>query len=215
MRIGLSFRESLVGEALACLLEGRRAWPAAFVAPSVADALERASHSPIGVLLVDTLGIQADEIQALIELQECGEVAVVLLVAESSANAYLDLPLERVLSRRSSSEELFAALDEVSRRGRRRRHKVLPFELSGRELECAQLVSRGLSNRRIAELTGLREQSVKNVVSLAMRKMAVENRVQIALRLTQAGVADTLPTRADTLPTRAVVSISVPEAVEA
>ena len=48
---------------------------------------------------------------------------------------------------------------------------------------------------------------MKNVVSLAMKKMGVGNRVQIALRLVQAGIAET--------PVRAVVSLSVGEKVGA
>ncbi|GEM_PF-686020 len=208
MRIGLSFREPLVGEAVACLLEGRRGWAASFNARSVGEALECAKTTAISVLLADTLGMRDDELQALVELQECGSTAVVLLAAEADAGPYLDLPLERVVSRQSSSEELFAALDELARPSGRGRSSALPFELSRRELECAQLVACGLSNRRIAELTGLREQSVKNVVSLAMRKMSVENRVQVALRLNQAGVSEFVATHA-------VVSISMPPNIPA
>ncbi len=208
MRIGLSFKEPLMGEAVACLLEGRRGWSSAFVARSVSEALVASGTSPVNVLLVDTLGLEADELQALVAAQEAG-TAVVLLVAEADPGAYLDLPLERVLSRRAPSEELFAALDEIARPSGRSRSGSLPFDLSRRELECAQLVARGLSNRRIAEMTGLREQSVKNVVSLAMRKMGVENRVQVALRLGQAGVSDAASLQL------AVVSISVPEGAAA
>jgi DNA-binding NarL/FixJ family response regulator len=204
MRIGLSFREPLFGESVACLLETRRGWSAAFTTRSVSEAMVAVATNPVSVLLIDTLGLEAAELQALLTLQESGDVAVVLLVAEADPGAYLDLPIDRVLSRRASTDELLSALDELAR-PIRRRHSSLPFDLSRRELECAQLVARGLSNRRIAELTGLREQSVKNVVSLAMRKLSVENRVQVALRLTQVGVSDALPVKA-------VVSISVPEA---
>lgn len=192
MRIALSFKESLFGEALACLLEERRAWTPSFVAPGVTEAIRLASEHPVQTLLVDTLGLKAEELQALVELQACGETAVVLIVAEPEPGAYLDLPVERVVSRAASSDALFAVLDEIAATLRPRRFGTpLPFELTQRELECAQLVSKGLSNRRIAELTGLREQSVKNVVSISMRKMAVRNRVQIALRLVQAGLAET------------------------
>ena len=197
-----------MGEALACLIESRRGWSAAFVAGSATEAMGAARSSPVNVLLVDTLGIDAGELQALVALREAGEAAVVLLVAEAAPGAYLDLPVDRVVSRRAPADALFAALDELARPSGRLRASALPFDLSRRELECAQLVARGLSNRRIAELTGLREQSVKNVVSLAMRKLGVENRVQISLRLNQAGAAEVAPMQA-------VVSISVPQAVAA
>jgi DNA-binding NarL/FixJ family response regulator len=59
--------------------------------------------------------------------------------------------------------------------------------LTRRELQVAQLVSQGMSNRRIAETLGIREQSVKNLVSMLMRKLRCENRVQVALHLTGQG----------------------------
>jgi DNA-binding NarL/FixJ family response regulator len=180
----------------------------AFAARSVSEALISARSNSVSVLVVDTLGVDPGELQGLLALRESGGAGIVLLVAEPDPAPYLSLPVDRVLSRHSTTDELFAALDELARPVGRARHNSLPFDLSRRELECAQLVARGLSNRRIAELTGLREQSVKNVVSLAMRKMSVENRVQVALRLTQAGVSDSVPMKA-------VVSLSIPEKVEA
>lgn len=53
--------------------------------------------------------------------------------------------------------------------------------LTRREEEVAQLIATGKSNRQIADELGLREQSVKNLVSVIMRKLDCENRVQIAL----------------------------------
>lgn len=204
MRIGLSFREPLLGDAVACLLESRRPWSVCYVVRSAAEALVNLHSTPIDVLLVDTLGLEAEELQALLNVQGAGGLAVALIVAEADAEPYLDLPIERIVLRCAPSDDLFAALDDLARPRYRSRSGMLPFDMSHRELECAQLVARGLSNRRIAELTGLREQSVKNVVSLAMRKLSVENRVQIALRLSQVGASDSLPVQA-------VVSISVPE----
>ena len=56
--------------------------------------------------------------------------------------------------------------------------------LTEREMDVAKLVAQGHPNRRIAELLELQEQSVKNLVSVIMRKLQCENRVQVALRLT-------------------------------
>ena len=206
MRIGLSVREPLFGEALACLLESRRGWSTAFVASSVEEALERHRAASVRLLLVDGAGMKARAMDALVQIQRTGGASVVLLVADPETAPCRDLPGDHVLSRRASADAMFAALDGILRRPGRARANPSPFDLSRRELECAQLVARGLSNRHIAELTGIREQSVKNVVSLAMRKLGAENRVQVALRLSQIGVADSLPTRA-------VVALPVGEAV--
>jgi DNA-binding NarL/FixJ family response regulator len=60
--------------------------------------------------------------------------------------------------------------------------------LTYREYEVAEFVSKGYSNRRISEVSGLREQSVKNLVSVIMRKLQCENRTQVALKLLNAEV---------------------------
>ena len=54
-------------------------------------------------------------------------------------------------------------------------------KLSKREQDIARLVARGLSNRAIADELQLSEQSVKNLVSRILKKMNLENRVQLAL----------------------------------
>ena len=196
MRIGLVLHELLVGEALTCLLESQRGWTVGFVAPSVDQALERLGVESVRVLVADASCLQEDDLPTLLALRASGEAAVVLLASEVRIGSLLDLPVDGVFSRDAPAHAMFAALDGLARRTGRARAGSLPFDLSRRELECVQLVARGLSNRRIAELTGIREQSVKNVVSLAMRKLGVDNRVQVALRLAQAGVSEGLPLRA-------------------
>jgi DNA-binding NarL/FixJ family response regulator len=57
----------------------------------------------------------------------------------------------------------------------------LPAILTRREHQVAKLVAQGYPNRRIASVLGIREQSIKNLVSMIMRKLGCENRTQIAL----------------------------------
>ena len=181
MRIGLCFKEPLMGESIACLLESRRNWSVCFVAASLGEAFDALAEGPVDALLVDTLGVETKAIRQLAALREEGGPAIALLVADAALSSRLERFADGIVSRRVGADDLLAAIDEMMRP--RLRKGALPFDLTQREHECAQLVSRGMSNRRIAELTGLREQSVKNVVSLAMRKLGVDNRVQIALRL--------------------------------
>src|SRR5690348_5068189 len=129
MRIGLSFREPLLGEAVACLLENRRSWSVTFVARSVSEALISARSNAVSVLVADTLGIEAGELHGLLSLRESGNAAVVLLVAEPDPSPYLGLAVDRVLSRHSTTDELFSALDEIARPVGRARHNSLPFDL--------------------------------------------------------------------------------------
>jgi DNA-binding NarL/FixJ family response regulator len=54
--------------------------------------------------------------------------------------------------------------------------------LSERESEIASLVAHGMSNREIATQLKLSEQSVKNLVSRILKKLGLNNRVQIAMK---------------------------------
>jgi DNA-binding NarL/FixJ family response regulator len=54
-------------------------------------------------------------------------------------------------------------------------------KLSAKEREAADLVTKGYSNRKIAAVMGVSEDSVKNYIRSLMQKFNCENRVQVAL----------------------------------
>ena len=54
-------------------------------------------------------------------------------------------------------------------------------QLTTRENEVMLLIGKGCSNRKIADILGIQEQSVKNLVSVILRKLHCENRTQVAL----------------------------------
>lgn len=56
-----------------------------------------------------------------------------------------------------------------------------PERVSGREMDVIELVARGLENKEIARELGIREQTVKNHLSSAMRKLGVRNRQEVAI----------------------------------
>lgn len=60
--------------------------------------------------------------------------------------------------------------------------------LSEREREILQLMARGSRNREIAATLHLAEGTVKNYVSSLMRKMYVEDRVQVVMRAKELGL---------------------------
>ena len=53
--------------------------------------------------------------------------------------------------------------------------------LTQREFEILRLVARGQANAEIAALLHIREQTVKNLVSVLFTKLHVSNRVQLAV----------------------------------
>jgi DNA-binding NarL/FixJ family response regulator len=62
--------------------------------------------------------------------------------------------------------------------------------LSRRERQIVAAVARGLNNRAIAEEAGIAPQTVKNHLSSIFQKLQVTNRVQLALRAIQSGLAE-------------------------
>lgn len=194
MRLALCCKEGLFGEALSCLLDNHGNYQVVTTDDNARALVQSAKDHHAHILVVDSQGLDTHDLQFLLGAKAFGDFAVVLIVDEHDREALADSPVDRVVPRMSPGSKLFDALSELSgsvnimvrphvREGRRGYAKQ-PNELSRREFECAQLVARGMSNRKIAEITGLREQSIKNLVSVVMRKLGCENRVQVALKLT-------------------------------
>lgn len=53
--------------------------------------------------------------------------------------------------------------------------------VTARETAVLEAVARGQSNREIADRLGIKEQTVKNHVSVLMQKLQVRNRVRLAV----------------------------------
>ena len=126
-----------------------------------------------------------------------GDFGVALLRGDHED--YSQYGVDTLYSRSDGSSGLIKAIREVgnafvrSPAGRVRESRGSygnKFELSKREFEVASLVAKGYSNRKISETVGLKEQSVKNLVSVIMRKLKCDNRVQVALRLSAAKIEE-------------------------
>jgi DNA-binding NarL/FixJ family response regulator len=61
-------------------------------------------------------------------------------------------------------------------------------ELTAREHEVVELLTRGMANPEIAEALYLSEHTVKNYVSSILAKLQVENRIQAAVHAVRAGM---------------------------
>ncbi len=75
--------------------------------------------------------------------------------------------------------------DSISRSRVRRASLVRMKPLSPTEIKVARLVAQGKTNAEIADLLGRHEQTIKNCLSGAMRKLGARNRVEFVLRFTQ------------------------------
>lgn len=199
MRVALSSKEGLFGESLASLLDHQGSFQVVATERTPRELISAAKEYRAQVMIVDSFDLDRNELQFLMGARAFGEFAIVLIVADSERESFVETPVDRLLSRQTSAQDLFHALEEL---GGSVRLVARPFvretrrsygngnDLTRREFEVAQLVAKGMSNRKIAQITGLREQSIKNLVSVIMRKLHCENRVQVALKLTRTGGVD-------------------------
>ncbi len=196
MRIAVLSKETLFCEALASLLDRHGNFQVVAKASDAKDLITTAKAQQAQLLVVDSFEIAKDELQFLLGARAFGDF-VIVVIGGGEATA-LEGSVDRVVSRSANANTLFNAIQEAGGHLKSTRPYVREGKrgykdgnaLTRREYEVAQLVSKGLSNRRISQVSGLREQSVKNLVSVIMRKLRCENRTQVALKLLNAEIAE-------------------------
>lgn len=201
MRVALCSKEGLFGDALASLLDQHGSFQVVATEHSPRQLINAAKEFRAQVMLVDSYELDRNELQFLLGARAFGDFGIVLIVSDDEREEFVESAVDRIVSRSSGAAHLFEALEEL---GGNVRMVARPFvretrrtygngnDLTRREYEVAQLVAKGMSNRKISQVTGLREQSIKNLVSVIMRKLHCENRVQVALKLTRTGVIDVI-----------------------
>lgn len=197
MRIAICSREPLFGEALASLLSHEGNFDVVAREASPRSCLSSAKDLRAQLVVLDGHGLQSNDIEFFMGARAYGDFGIIVVGGEGLYDEE-DNNVDAALGRDSTATALFRAVREVGanfvrapvgRVRERRQNYGSGIELTRREYEVASLVGKGFSNRRIAAVTGLREQSIKNLVSVIMRKLKCENRVQVALRLTSATIA--------------------------
>jgi DNA-binding NarL/FixJ family response regulator len=180
---------------------------------NVRDALKSAGIAVGAVVVVDLRGVSERDLDYLIGAQEFGGFATLLISDES-----VELPEEYKadLSRSGAGADLLSTLrakarsieiearekgfrlPSPERRGRGRPRSITGnLPLSPREYEAASLIAKGSTNAQIAEAMGLKEQSVKNLVTTISRKLKCANRVQVAREfMANATPIETIPAEA-------------------
>jgi two-component system nitrate/nitrite response regulator NarP len=193
MRIAVFSKERLFLDAIAGLLDRKGNISVVAREASAKALVASAKINNAQVLIVDSSGLDADEVQFLLGARAIGDFAIGLI---TGGNVTLsDSAVDAVVSRDSSGDELIDKLNSLEikaparayvREGKRAYGRG--NMLTRREYEVAEYVAKGFSNRKISDVSGLREQSVKNLVSVIMRKLQCENRTQVALKLINAEV---------------------------
>lgn len=193
IRIGLCCKEGLFGDAISALLEQRENFEIVAVERTAKGLISAAKANHAQMFVVDSQGLDRDDLQFLLGARAFGDFAIVLICAETERDEFMDSPVDKLVSRSEPSAKLYGAIEDLGAKvavtrpyiRETRRTYGSGNDLTRREFEVAQLIGKGMSNRKISQVTGLREQSVKNLVSVIMRKLQCENRVQVALKLTK------------------------------
>ncbi len=130
--------------------------------------------------------VSGSDLDFFLGAQVYGAFATVVLLGGKTDRE--DIQGERVSLDISGSDlvtKLESLVQDLPSPGRTKR-RDRPFGLSAREYEVAQLVTKGLTNADIGHRIGIKEQSVKNVVSCVLERLGVKNRTAIAIALLSA-----------------------------
>ena len=110
-------------------------------------------------------------------------------VFEEVNRAIRNVYLGRFYMSRAIASRTFDLFSEIVKTGTRRREsglgngvgKPFPPQITRTESKIAAFIGEGLSNKRIAEILGLKEGTVRNYISVILQKTHLEHRTQIAI----------------------------------
>lgn len=195
IKVGVCAKKALVADSLASLLENGGGFDVVAKESSPVALIDSAKVSQANVMVVDATDLDLGEFQYLLGARAFGNFRIVMLVSEGESLGFPVEAVDKLIYKESGANGLFESILEFPDLTQRklatvhetRRTYGSGNDLTTRELEVARLVAKGHSNRTVSTVTGLQEQSVKNLVSNVMRKLNCVNRVQVALRLAQSG----------------------------
>ncbi len=194
MRIAVFSKERLFLDAISGLLDRKGSLQVVARETTAQGLVSSAKEASAQLLIVDSQELDVDEVQFLLGARAVGDFFLAMIGDKDRENPD-KTEVDARISRSASADDLFQSVSAFStkvkpvsagREGKRAYRKG--NALTRREYEVAELVAKGMSNRTISEVSALREQSVKNLVSVIMRKLKCENRTQVALKLINAEV---------------------------
>lgn len=191
MRLALCCKENLYRDAIEQLFLSEEIEIATSVGKA-STAISGARVHEAQVLVIVVEGLDNIDLERLRAPKGDAGYQLVLLARSQAEADGSEIPYDRVILRDSDREKLIRVLMEVTREFRPRfvvREKSPNYGtvgvLTSRENEIALKVAEGIPNRDIARDLNLAEQTVKNLVSVVMRKLGCRNRVQVALKLSK------------------------------
>jgi len=202
IRVLVADDHALVRQGIAGLLGAQPEFDVVGQVPTGQQAVEAAVELRPDVVLLDIQMSGGDGMWALEELQRQVPESHVLMLTVSTDDEHLKESLRRgakgYLLKSSPADSLFQAIREVARG-----ESIVPGAMAGRilaglspakgvhgagsevclsirEQEVLRLLSRGATNRNIAEALEISENTVKAHLKSILRKLGVSNRVEAA-----------------------------------
>ena len=181
-RIALCIKDRLSLDAYSAVLDRCRSLRVVAREMNVSDFISSAKKNMAHVLVVDSEQLDDDELQFLLGAQAAGDF-LLAMIGDKDCGATADAVILRSSTGVEFVEALSSLVVDEGESGNGKRLYGMADKFTQRESEVAELIAKGFSNRTIAEVTELHSQSVKNLVSVIMRKLKCENRTQVALKL--------------------------------
>ncbi|MCS7042404.1 MAG: response regulator transcription factor [Bryobacteraceae bacterium] len=196
-KIALCETQPATAEGVRSLIEQAEGLACAWAAPHLPLAVQLARQSRVDVLLLDKHFGQQLVVRAVEELcRDCPDTAVVVWgssITETEALRYMQAGARGLLRKSASLATIEKCLrttaqggiwvdDKVMQAPPERQERGL-HQLTPRESQVLELVSRGLRNREIAAALGIRPGTVKIHLKHIFEKTGIHGRYSLALNL--------------------------------
>ena len=186
--LAIAIRDPLLRDGLSALIEREGPITVVSSAADLEACLAGARQTGASTVLVDLDDLRPADTALIPGIRALG-VKVIAVAHKEDKNSDL---VDGIILRSQGKEALMRRLRESLSTGRAYGRSRVHYgsRLTPREHDVARLIAQGMPNREIAQRLQLREQSIKNLASVVMRKLRCDNRVQVALQLSQGQVEE-------------------------
>ena len=190
----------VVRAGLASLLRRQDGLKLTGAAHSGEEALELLKRAPVDVMLLDLRmpTIDGVDLLNLLKAQESQPKAIILSSYEYEEEIYqaVKAGARGYLSKNAPREEIVAAIEEVVAGGTYFPERIIQWmeerqarsSLSAREIEILEMVSRGLTNKEIAQVLQISHYTVRNHINHITAKLQVADRTEAATVALRQGI---------------------------
>lgn len=182
--VAIVCKDPFLREGIASILENEGNFRIVAKSDELATCIGNATKGGATAVSIYDDGISEKDRILLPGIKATGALKILIINDSGKADANADVTLSKAEAKTALVKTLRSLVGTPRRVSvAQETRAAYGARLTSREYEVAKLVAKGFSNRSISEELELREQSVKNLVSVIMRKLDCENRTQMALHL--------------------------------